>query len=840
MTSSLTPRVSRLKEELQGTPRSICLERARWITRFYRENAVPSDPSVVTRAKAVSFVLDHLPVIIHPGELIVGAITSRRNAAMLYPEYSSLAILPEARTLGRRRNNPFHIDEDDIRALERDIFPFWADRTVGVHALRRVLPQTLKTRVLGRLAGSLLKAAMRLPVRVKEAAYARMRDNPESVVRGMKKYEPFRLFSLGGVFVLTEFAGISHITPDYRAVIERGVSGIIADVSVRLRETIDAEHRDFYTAVLIVLSGLVRFAGRYAQEADRLAAVEKDEKRAIELRTIAENCRAVPLNPPRTFHQALQGICLVHMALFLENYDNAISFGRMDQYLHPLYREGIDSGGITPRDAEEMLQCLWIKLSEFVPFFPGKYNDYFSGLLTSQGLCVGGLDADGRDATNDLSLLILSSVRSVNTAIPNLYARFHPGTPDSLWKGVWESIASGSPHPSVYNDETIVRALTNAGCTLEDARDYAPLGCVETNPQGKTMGSTDAALVNLALCLELALNDGRSIMMNAQVGPRTGEAGAFISMEDIIAAFRTQTAFVVGKMVDGTNLLSETHRDEFPSPLLSSFVRGPLETGVDVTGGGARYNFSGVQGVGVADVADSLAAVDWVVFREKKMDLHGFLEAVRGDFAGREDLRRLILTRAPRYGRDNDLANGYARLAAGIYCDEVMRHRNTRGGRYIPGFYSVTSHIAFGKLTSTLPSGRLRGEPLANGISPSALSSDRGPTAVLNSVTSADFARAANGVTLQMGLDPSVLRDHKGEEVFRSLMEGYFSRGGMQAQFTALSPDLLRRARDHPSDYRWLTVRVAGYSAYFTDLSPEAQDEIISRAGGTTTPPKTV
>jgi formate C-acetyltransferase len=343
------------------------------------------------------------------------------------------------------------------------------------------------------------------------------------------------------------------------------------------------------------------------------------------------------------------------------------------------------------------------------------------------------------------------------------------------------------------------------------------------------MGSTDAALINLPLCLELALNKGKSLLLKEIIGPDTGPLESLVSMDDVVNAFRRQTAHVVKMMVDGTNLLGETHRDYYPSPLLSSFIEGPVEKGLDVTAGGARYNFTGVQGVGVADVADSLAAIDWLVYQEKKISLSELAGIVGNNFNGREDIRQLILNKAPRYGRDDEPGNRYAKLVAGIYSDEVTKHTNPRGGIYIPGFYSVTAHIAFGKYVSGLPSGRLSGMPLSNGITPAAESSDMGPTAFLNSVSSVDFTKAANGVNLQMGLDPVIINNKQGFELFDLLVNGYFKKGGMQIQFNALTPEMLRNAQANPGEYKWLTVRVAGYCAYFADLSKEAQDEIIAR-----------
>ncbi len=827
--NNLSERISSLKSEIENSARSICLERARLLTDFYRDHSLPEDPAVVKRAKAVSYILERMPVIIYPKELITGAISSKRNSAMLYPEFSSLAMLPEIRMIEKRKTNAFHISGKDIDLFEKSVFPYWVSRTVGAYAINGIISKNFSGRLMLGLGAVFTRIFMMLPGSFRGFFFSRVKVEPEKVVIGMKNFEPFRLFSLYGVYVLTEFAGISHITPDYSLLVEKGISGIIEDINFKLAGETDGKKRDFYSAALIALSGVLRFAERYAKEAESLAGGEKDQARKAELLKIAENCRAVILNPPVNFHQALQSIWFTHSALYQENYDNAISFGRMDRYLYPLYKKGIESKEITPESVRELLQCFFLKVCEFLPFYPGKFNEYFSGLLTSQGLCVGGVDEEGHDVTNELSGIILESVSDLATPLPNLYARLHEGTPEDFKKNVYNSVSSGSPHPSIYNDTVIISSLVKAGCSLKDARDYAPLGCVEPNPQGKTMGATDSALVNLPLCLELALNNGRSLLLKEKIGPGTGDIGNFTCMDDVVKAFRLQTAYVVRMMVDGTNLLGETHRDYYPSPLLSSFIDGPVEKGMDITAGGAKYNFTGIQGVGVADVADSLAAIERLVYQEKKISLHELVAAAGNNFEGRENIRQLILNKAPRYGRDEEPGNRYAMLVAGIYSDEVTKHKNPRGGTYIPGFYSVTAHIAFGKYVSGLPSGRLSGMPLSNGITPAAESSDRGPTAFLNSVSSIDFTKAANGVNLQMGLDPVIINNKRGFELFDLLINGYFKKGGMQIQFNALTPGMLRNAQANPGEYKWLTVRVAGYCAYFADLSKEAQDEIIAR-----------
>lgn len=822
----MTKRIKRLKEGLFKEPKYICIERARWITEFYR-SVKEKEPSPIQRASAIRFVLNKIPIIIYPHELIVGAMTEKKVGALLYPEFSSLALWPELKKIHRRKINPFYIDEAERRELEKDIFPFWLGKTVGDYALSLVLNKNFSGRIAFRAKEIALRIFKSLPGNIKNFLFKMAFRKRDSMMKMYAGFEPFSLFALGGIYILTEFAGISHVTPGYRTVVEKGLECVIEKAKENLKRTKSSKKRQFLEAVIISLTGVIELAERYADEAEKLARFERNKKRKEELLEISKNLRNSPKNPARSFHEALQAIWITQIALHYENYEQAISLGRIDQYLFPLYRRDIERGKITRENAKEFLQCLWIKMSEFIPVFPEFFNEYFSGLMTNQGACIGGVDENGQDATNDLSYLILESIREINTPQPNLFARVHRDTPDDFIKAIGKNFSDGSPHPSIYNDEVIIPALMKIGVDLKDARDYAPLGCVEPNPQGKTFGSTDAVLMNIALCLELALNNRYSSVLKKRIGLEIGSPQKFSSMDKILKAFRKQVSHIVQNMVDGTNVLSIAHSLYYPSPLLSSLIDGTIEKGMDVTWGGAKYNFSGVQAVGVGEVADSLTAIEFAVFRNK-ISLNELLNAMRKDFEGAEELRAFLLNRVPKYGEDEGTAERYAREVVRIYSEEVMKHRNPRGGFYIPGFYSVTTHIPFGRFTGALPSGRKKGEPLSNGISPTERGSGNGPTAVMRSVASIDFTYAGNGVNHIMGLDPAVFRVDDGM-CFVSLLRTYFALGGMQVQFNVLSEKILRSAQKNPDKYRWLTVRVAGYSAYFTELTKEAQEEIINR-----------
>ncbi len=749
--------------------------------------------------------------------------------ALLFPEYDSVALWPELRKIHLRKDNPFVLTEAEARELERDIFPFWLGKTVA----DRAISMLLRNGKHGGWAPGVVKlgveAFRRMPVSWRRKLLDLASVNLDFLKKKPVGFTPFRLFALEGVMVLTEFAGISHVTPDYQRVVEKGFGWIWEQAEKELKNTAYRQERIFLESVIIAANGVMEFAERYAGEAENLARREKDQVRKTELETISENLKNAPRNPARTFAEALQAVWLTQVALHHENYEESISLGRVDQYLYPLYRKDIDGGRLTREQAKELLQCLWIKMSSFPPLFPEFFNQYFSGLMTSQGAVIGGVDREGKDATNDLTCLILESIREVNTHQPNLFARVNPDSPGDYLRAIETNIASGSPHPSVYNDEVIIPAMMKVGANLEDARDYAPLGCVEPNPQGRSFGSTDAALLNLGLCLELALNDGFSPMLKQKIGPETGKAEDFASMEDVLKAFSAQVSYLVHQMVRGTNVLSAAHQEYFPSPLLSALIQDTLEKKKDVTSGGARYDFTGVQGVGVGSVADALTAIDEAVFSQKRLTMAALLKALKEDFANDRDLKAYLTNRVSKYGDDEGRAEQYANEVFQIYAREVKKHRNPRGGRYTPGYYSVTCHIPFGKWVGALPSGRGAGEPLTLGITPSLAGTRKGPTAFLRSVAAIDFTEAANGSNLTMGLDPMVFAPGNNGSLFASLLRSYFKLGGMQVQFNVLDEAVLRQAQQDPDQFRWLTVRVAGYCAYFTDLTKEAQDEIIQR-----------
>jgi len=783
------PRLARLHSELLASKKEICVQRARYLTQYMKGPDIWFEPAVVRRAKAVAHILKNLDVRIYPDELLVGSLTSKRVGAIIYPEFLGLLIWPELGNLANRGGNSLQISQAEKEELEKEIFPFWPDKVV--------------------------------------ADYADDFTSP-----------PMPVYLLGqfGFFLLTEAGGISHTAPDFEKLIKVGLNGLIAEARQRIADMdgpmgADPEElrkRSFYKAVELTCQGVIEFAHRYQKQAQALAEEESDPARKAELLEIARICGKVPAEPAETFHEALQSLWFLEVALHQENYEQALCLGRLDQYLYPYYKRDLKRGVLTRGRAIELLGCLFVKLSEFVPLFSDYLAPFFTGFPANPAITFGGLTPDGEDATNELTHAILDTREVLKTRHPNLHARIHQASPEAYLQRTVEVIKSGGGMPAFFNDEVIVPALVKKGISEEDARDYVVIGCVEISVPRKTFGSTDAALMSLPICLDMALREGYCPVMLKKIGVETGDPQSFTDMDDVVEAFRRQVSWVVDQMVIGLNALSLAHEELYPSPLLSALTEGCLDKGKDATAGGAVYNFTGVQGVGTADVANSLAAIDRLVFAEKQITMERLLKALEDDFQGHEDVYRLV-NRMPKYGNDDELADRYAKLVAQIFCEEVARHRNTRGGVYLPGFLSMTTHEGFGKFVGALPSGRKAFQTFANGLSPCDGSDLKGPTACLKSIAKIDYSMAASGVSVNIKFSPVDLSGEEGTRILGALIRGYFELGGMHLQINLVSRETLLDAQQNPQKYPDLMVRVSGYSAYFVDLTKEVQDEIIAR-----------
>ena len=768
-------RFERIKQQLLSTPVHLCPERAYLVTDYFGHHDDPTEPMVIRKAKALRHLLRHKSVRIYPDELIVGNVGSQRISALIQPELSGVFMSGDLLWIDKRKTTPLRIPWRDRLKLLFRVFPYWLVRNMPFRAF---FPR--------------FRQLLRYVVEQLNATY----------------------------YLINEAGGIGHFLPNYEKMLKLGVKGYL--------EIMVGKEGDLHRAARIACEGLVDFASRLAEEAERLAAAEENTARAAELNEIARICHKVPSGPAETFHEALQSLWLTHMAVSLEGLNSAISFGRMDQYLYPYYRCDLEECRINPERARELLLCFSAKATEHVFLLSEGVSQYHGGYLVVQAAIVGGMDREGKDAVNDLTYLFLDVMEESGLRDPNYQARIHAGSPDSYLRRVADVARKGNGVPALFNDEAAIASLVAHGYPVEEARNYGVVGCVELALPGKSFLSTDAALFNLPLCLELALNRGRRLKGRQQVGAATPDSASFTSIDQVIEAFRAQVEHMVARMIGDLQVIEKGNSDYHPTPFSSLLVDGCLESGQDVTGGGALYNSSGIQGVGVADMADSLAALDEVVFQRHKYTMPQVLKALRDDFASAPEVRAELL-KAPKYGNDHTLPDDYANLVVRSFHSALARHRNTRGGSYVPGFYSVTCHVAFGQRVGALPSGRRAGEPFAASLG-AANGRDRlGPTALLNSVAHIDSTLSPNGYALNLRFDSRTLAGDQGVNILTALAKGFFESGGMEMQLNVLDPDMLEDARRNPGKYPGLVVRVSGYCAYFDDLPDAAKQDIIAR-----------
>lgn len=736
-------------------------------------------PTIVSLAKALAHTLAHAQLGIYPDELLVGNPTRHRVGAALHPDYGGMLLLPELATLGSRPVNPLAVTDEQRERLEHDIFPYWFTRSVMARA----------------------------PV------FASDLELQNKLTDGRR-------------FVLTQFAGIAHVTPDFPSVLELGFVGIREQLRALAPGAQTDEQRAFYAAGEIVATAVIEFGARWCRHCEQEATrLEPDQpERAKELRELAEVFARVPAEPARSFHEALQSVVTTWVALQHESFQHGVSFGRVDQYLWPYYQRDVAAGRLDPARAVELIGCFLGKAAEQLPLFNQLATEFFSGLSSAAGLTIGGTHptgADaGTDASNELSYLFLHAYDRMRLRQPNLHLRMHASTPAPLRQLAFELIGDGGGQPALFNDEQVIAALHELGVAEADARNYSIVGCVEWGVPYCSFPAAGAGFVSLPAVLDAALHDEAL---------REVVRGGGAVVQYVWDEFAKRLEATIAEVVDGNDAIERAHMQCRPTPLLSLVVGGCLEAGRDVTAGGARYDSTGVQGVGLADVADSLTVIELLV-GTGSLSLNELMTAVDADFEGHEPLRRRLLEKLPKYGQDRGVPEAWAVRVARAYADKLRAHHNVRGGPYAPGFWSMTTHVGFGVRLGALPSGRKAKRPFANGASPSNGADDRGPTASLLAAVHAGGVHVSNGLALNESLDPSFARGPRGAVIVDALTRGYFDAGGMHVQYNVIDVAELIDAKLHPERHRGLVVRISGYSAYFNDLTSAMKDEIIARS----------
>lgn len=798
--SPVTPRVEKMRERYRATQPSVCLARYKIMTDFYVNN--PDIIGIMKRAKNFRNICEKIPVLVEDNELIVGSATAKYRGACVYAENSIAWLLEEARTglISTRDADPYILTPEN-RDYLLATGDFW----------------------------------------VKECQSAK---TDAAILDGWFEHVNNGVTMFGGKGQTINPTG--HFCTGYKKAVDVGFGAIKAEADSQIRRIEDEgvygnaiERYNFYRAVSIVCEGMITLTKRYAAKVGELAAAETDTGRKKELEMMANALSWCVENPCRTFFEAVQTIYLYQIFLTLDACMHGLSLGRIDQYLGKYYEADLKAGRITPEQAQEIMDMFYLKIASINKLWPYRATKSSGGYTSGQLVTLGGVDRDGNDATNPVTYMMLEAGARLDLHTPPQAIRINKNTPPRLWEAAIETTKILGGIPSFENDDIIIPALMKRGLSLEDARDYALIGCVEPAGCGTEWpqcgGTGTETYMNLAGAFMLGINDGYYTMPNSQgnkndhrVGLPTGYLYEMNSIEEVFDAYRKQIEFFVKWHAGCINSYEYVARQNLPLPVVSATMEGCMEKGMDVTFGGAKYNSTGIAGVGIGNVADCLNIVDHLCFKTKKCTTRELYDAIMSNWEGYEELNRYIKNEAPHFGNAIPEIDQWARRASDVFAEAVNRCTGMRG-RFSAGLYPVTTNIIFGEMTEATPDGRYRGEPLADGISPVQQMDKNGPTAVLSSVSVIDQSVYPNGTLLNMKFHPSALNGADGIKKMSQLIQTYFSMGGMELQLNFVSSETLRDAQANPDAHKNLVVRVAGFSAYFVELHQECQLDLIHR-----------
>ncbi len=826
-------RIDKLVNDLYAKMPEIESARGLLVTESYKQTE--DLPIIRRRSAAFAHILRNIPIVIRDGELIVGSATVAPRGCQVFPEYSYEWLEAEFDTVETRAADPFYISERTKEEL-RGAYPYWKGKTNSDLAKANMAPEA---------------------------------------------YEAFikhGMFTPGNYF----YNGIGHVNVNYKKVLEKGYRGIMAEAlaaqkALHVSDPEYVKRNNFLQAVIESCEAVVEYARRYAKLAKEMAQKEGNPDRKEELLKIATTCMRVPEFPATSFYEACQAFWFVQLLLQIESSGHSISPGRFDQYMYPFYKKDKEEGKITVEQAQELLDCIWVKLNDINKVRDAGSADGFAGYGMFQNLIVGGQNIHGMDATNDLSYMCLEAAMHVPLPQPSISIRVWNGSPQSLLVKAAALTRLGTGLPAYYNDEIIIPSIMARGLTLEDARDYCIIGCVEPQKGAKTDGWHDAAFFNMCRPMELVFSNGMD--KGVQIGPETGDVTKMTSFEEFFNAYKTQQSYFIGLLVNANNAIDVAHATRCPLPFQSCMVDDCIGRGKSLQEGGAIYNFTGPQGFGIANNTDGLLAVKQLVFEQKVVPMSEFKEALEANFgyglqpaaaervtgevvlslakAGVEitdsvvktvyeevttagsipeekraryrEIKRLIDETCPKYGNDIYEVDMFAREVGNTYTKEVEKYKNPRGGVFQAGLYPVSANVPLGAQTGATPDGRLAFTPIADGIGPASGRDVKGPTATANSVAKLEQGVASNGTLLNQKFHPSALAGMSGLTKFVALIRSYFDQKGMHMQFNVVTRETLLDAQKNPDKYKTLVVRVAGYSALFTTLSRSLQDDIIAR-----------
>lgn len=782
----LTDRIEEIRQNYVNAKPAISCERAFLWTESHKKTE--GQHVAIRRAQAFYDTCAGISVHIFEGELIVGVVGEFRKCGILTPEFSWLWVDREMDDFDKRSQDPYVMTDEQRAFVREKIFPYWKGKSLEEAFLARVPEETRKIAV------------------------------DTGVIDNDSKWRQ----------------AVGEITPDYQDVLfVKGFGGIIKEAREKIEALNEAvpEEMDqitFYRSVILTSEGIIRYANRYADEAERMAEKEEDEKRRQELLRIAGNCRRVPEYPPRSFYEAMQFIWFTQIGGILSENPLALNPGRFDQYMYPYYKQDIDAGVIKKEDAQELIDALWLKYSEWVWTISANTADYFAGYNQFQNLTVGGKTREGLNAVNELSYMALKATEEVKTHQPGLSVRIQADCPEEFMAAVTNLVSKGTGFPAIHNDSVGYQMLINAGYEPEDARDWNNCGCVVPHYR-KTGEWTAAVNVNFGSALEYALNKGKSRMTGEQMGLPEKPSREFVSYEEVEKAFYRQFANLCKHSVIATIEAQKLHQEMVPRPFLSSCIESCLETGKDLSQGGAKYNVGPViTGIGLAVASNSLAVIKKLVFEDKETTMEELDRALSADWEGYEELRKKA-REVPKYGNDDDYVDEIAIKMANWYYQEIHQYKDVFGSPFNTAFMGISNYIPMGRVLAATPCGRKNGEPSSEGVSPYVGSDKSTPLAAMRSAAKVNQEIHSGGTLLNLRLNHELVATRRGQANLGAMIQAFFALGAFHVQFNTLSSEVLRRAQEKPEDYKDLLVRVAGYSTQFVNLSKSMQDAIIAR-----------
>ncbi|MGI6220473.1 MAG: glycyl radical protein [Coriobacteriales bacterium] len=790
------PRINRMLERAKSAKSRIDTQRMEIITESYKKSK--GQPQIKRVAQGFHDIIEKCDVRVGDDEIILGEIAAPAFAAPIYPEFSINFMIEEMDAIDRgeavpfeERNNDKYYITDEQKAKIRELAPAWDNETVYNNVMAQLGPEEKKG-----------------------AGFAYFND-------------------------LYATAGIGHISVDYPMLLKLGWKGIKARIDEQLAKlelgTPEAiQQRTFWEAQLISVDASMLYFRRYGEKAAEVAAECTDPQRKAELERMSANCLWVSENPPRDFWEAIQLWWGATNLILIESNGHSVTYGRFDQFMGPFYENDIKNGTLTREFMQELIECSFLKMDEL-----RKWRDYFNTIIASgigwggTALNVGGVKPDGTDGVNDVSYMVLDAHAHTRITNPWMGVKLSEKNPEEFWIKTFNVCRIGTGEPKVYNDDLYYKTLSNYGVPVEQARDWVGIGCVEPEVPGYTYGWHDADYYNCTKVFLLAINNGETFE-GEKVGAETGYLTDMKSFDEVKQAFDIQMKYWCDRMLSTINTMDLVHQRVHPLPYLSLLVHDCTERGVDISAGGARFNYSGPQCVGLGTVTDSLCTIKQLIFEEGKITAEELMEALKANWEGHEVLQAMVNSDlVHHYGNDDDYADEIAKFVIDTYCKHVEHRPNARGGEFRPGVYSVSINVPAGMLCDASPDGRKAGEPVSDCLGPAhpdGKSHDiKGPLAIANSLAKLDQTRIANGVILNWKFTPETLAGEAGLDNFINLFKGYFGKGGLQSQFNVTSKETLEAAQKKPKDYRDLMVRVAGYSAYFTELSPELQSDLIGR-----------